>query len=219
MITTAQIRGARGILGWSQGDLAERTGISATSIGSIENGITQARTSTLEIIRNVFERAGIEFLGLDGLRKQNDFIKTYSGASGLSDFMDHLYKVCSTIGGEVVLFNAKPSNWIKWLGNDWMQMHSDRMEKIITNVSYKIATKYGETQLISKKFAEYRWFPEHMLTDRAMYAYGDYLALVNFDNNDLSVVVINQSEFSQAFKVLFNIAWESFGKKIDDEGR
>ncbi len=70
MITTAQIRGARGILGWSQGDLAERTDISATSIGSIENGITQARTSTLEIIQRTFEDAGIEFLASDGIRKR-----------------------------------------------------------------------------------------------------------------------------------------------------
>ena len=209
MITTAQIRGARGILNWSQGDLSDRTDISATSIGSIENGLTQPRASTLEVIQTAFERAGIEFIGLDGVRKSNDSIKTHTGASGLSDFMDHLYEVAKTFGGEIVLFNAKPSNWIKWLGDDWMVMHSKRMQTLEGKINYKIAIKEGEKQFISKDFAEYRWFPQNLLSDRAMYAYGNYLAFVNFEENAVSVVVLNQAEFSQAFRVLFNIAWEN----------
>ena len=39
-ISTAQMRGARGLLNWGQNDLSDRTGISTTSLGSIENGIT-----------------------------------------------------------------------------------------------------------------------------------------------------------------------------------
>lgn len=209
MITTAQIRGARGILNWSQGDLSDRTDISATSIGSIENGLTQPRASTLEVIQTAFERAGIEFIGLDGVRKSSDAIKTHNGASGLSDFMDHLYDVAKTFGGEIVLFNAKPSNWIKWLGDDWMTMHSKRMQDLGDKINYKIAIKEGEKQFISKDFADYRWFPQDLLSDRAMYAYGNYLAFVNFEENAVSVVVLNQAEFSQAFRVLFNIAWDN----------
>jgi transcriptional regulator with XRE-family HTH domain len=217
MITTAQIRGARGILNWSQGDLSDRTDISATSIGSIENGLTQARASTLEVIQTAFERAGIEFIGLDGIRKRNELIWTHSGASGLQDFMDHVYETAKTYGGEIVLFNAKPSNWIKWLGEDWLAMHTKRMQGIEKKVTYRIATKEGEKQLISQAFAEYRWFPENLLSDRAMYAYGDYLAFVNFEENAVSVIVINQPEFSQSFKVLFNIAWDNVAKILDEK--
>ena len=209
MITTAQIRGARGILNWSQGDLSERTDISATSIGSIENGLTQPRASTLEVIQTAFERAGIEFIGLDGVRKSSDSIKTHTGASGLSDFMDHLYDVAKTFGGEIVLFNAKPANWIKWLGEDWMAMHSKRMQDLGDKINYKIAIKEGEKQFISRDFAEYRWFPPDLLSDRAMYAYGNYLAFVNFEESAVSVIVLSQPEFSQSFRVLFNIAWDN----------
>lgn len=209
MITTAQIRGARGILNWSQGDLSDRTDISATSIGSIENGLTQARASTLEVIQTAFERAGIEFIGMDGVRKRNDFIWTHTGASGLRDFMDHVYETAKTYGGEIVLFNAKPANWIKWLGEDWMTMHSKRMQDISSKITYRIATKEGEKQFISQNFAEYRWFPQDLLSDRAMYAYGDFLAFVNFEDTTVSVIVLKQAEFSHSFKVLFNIAWEN----------
>jgi len=75
MITTAQIRGARGVLNWSQGDLSERTGISATSIGSIENGLTQPRDSTLQLIQKAFEDSGIEFLPDEGIKKKSGEVR------------------------------------------------------------------------------------------------------------------------------------------------
>lgn len=207
-ITTAQIRGARGLLNWSQQDLSERTGISGTSIGSIENGITTPRASTLETIRTAFERNGVEFIGLEGVRQQTDFIRTYTGASGFRDFMDHLYETAKSYGGEIVLFNANPANWYKWLGEEWFNAHSKRMHDLGNKINFKITAKDGENLFISKEFAEYRWFPEALFSDRALYAYGDYLAFVNFDENNVSVVVLKQNDFSNAFRVLFNIAWE-----------
>lgn len=208
-ITTAQIRGARGILNWSQQDLAQRTGISATSIGSIENGQTTPRASTLETIKNTLERNGIEFLGLDGVRVQNEFIKTYSGTTGFRDFMDHVYETAKAYGGEIVLFNANPANWYKWLGEEWFNAHSKRMHDLGNKINVKITAKAGETLFISKEFAEYRWFPTDLFNDRALYAYGDNLAFVNFEENDVSIVVLKQADFAKAFSVLFNIAWNS----------
>lgn len=207
-ITTAQIRGARGILNWSQGDLAQRTGISATSIGSIENGQTTPRQSTLDTIRSTFERNGIEFLGLEGVRVQSDYVQTFSGTEGFRHFMDLLYETAKTVGGEIVLFNAKPENWYKWLGEDWFKAHSQRMSELGDKVNVKITSKYGEDLFISKDFAEYRWFPEELFSDRALYAYGDNLAFVNFEDDSVSVIILKQPDFARAFRVLFNIAWQ-----------
>ena len=216
-ITTAQIRGARGILNWSQQDLAQRTGISATSIGSIENGQTTPRASTLETIRSTFERNGIEFLGLDGVKQQNDFIKTYTGTPGFRDFMDHLYETAKSYGGEIVLFNANPINWYKWLGEEWFAAHSKRMQELGDKISMKITAKKGENLFISRDFAQYKWFPDELFSDRALYAYGDNLGFVNFDKNNVSVVVLKQADFSNAFRVLFNIAWENVATQPADK--
>lgn len=208
-ITTAQIRGARGILNWSQQDLAQRTGISATSIGAIENGQTTPRASTIETIRHTLERNGIEFLGLDGVRQQSESIKTYTGTEGFRDFMDHLYETAKHYGGEIVLFNANPVNWIKWLGDEWFAAHSKRMHDLGNKITFRITSKKGENQFISRDFAEYRWFPDELFSDRALYAYGDSLAFVNFEENNVSVVVLKQADFANAFRTLFNISWES----------
>ena len=65
MITSAQIRAARGLLNWSRKDLAEHSGISFASMMRLESfdGVPASNFKTLEAIKNTFEAAGIEFIG------------------------------------------------------------------------------------------------------------------------------------------------------------
>lgn len=62
MITGAQIRAARGLIGWKQSDLAKASGISEISIKNIERGVTDPRSSTLAAIQAAFDAAGVVFL-------------------------------------------------------------------------------------------------------------------------------------------------------------
>ena len=62
MITPAQLRAARAMLGWKQTDLAAASGVSEISIKNIERGATDARTSTIGKIETAFTSAGILFL-------------------------------------------------------------------------------------------------------------------------------------------------------------
>jgi transcriptional regulator with XRE-family HTH domain len=61
MITNAQIRAARALIGWKQTDLAGAAGISEMSVKNIERGNTDPRVSTLEAIRVALESAGVAF--------------------------------------------------------------------------------------------------------------------------------------------------------------
>lgn len=62
MITAAQIRAARAILGWKQTDLATAAGLSEMSVKNIERGVTDPRASTLSAIQAAFEKGGVVFL-------------------------------------------------------------------------------------------------------------------------------------------------------------
>jgi len=62
MITREQIKAARKLLGWSQMTLALESGLATTTIGSIETGRKSASETTFSIIRDTFEKAGVEFL-------------------------------------------------------------------------------------------------------------------------------------------------------------
>jgi transcriptional regulator with XRE-family HTH domain len=62
MITGAQIRAARALIGWKQSELAEQSGVSEISIKNIERGATDPRASTLQAVQAAFDRAGVVFL-------------------------------------------------------------------------------------------------------------------------------------------------------------
>ena len=60
LIYAAQIRAARGLLNWSQGELAERAGVSKQSVTRIEIGTTDPRFSTMAALNEAIRSAGVE---------------------------------------------------------------------------------------------------------------------------------------------------------------
>jgi predicted transcriptional regulator len=62
MISAAQIRAARALLGWRQRELAAAAGVSAISVKNAEGGTVDSRASTLGAIQAAFDRAGVVFL-------------------------------------------------------------------------------------------------------------------------------------------------------------
>jgi predicted transcriptional regulator len=66
MITSAQCRAARGLLAWSQQDLARESGVGTVAIHQLEHGTSQPRRATLDVIKRAFEAAGIEFIDENG---------------------------------------------------------------------------------------------------------------------------------------------------------
>jgi transcriptional regulator with XRE-family HTH domain len=66
MITPAQCRAARGLVAWSQQDLAKAAGIGAVAVHQLESGSSRPRRSTLTVIRQAFEAAGVEFIEENG---------------------------------------------------------------------------------------------------------------------------------------------------------
>ena len=60
LVYAAQIRAARGLLDWSQGELAERSGVSKQSVTRIENGTMDPRFSTMTALYEAIRSAGVE---------------------------------------------------------------------------------------------------------------------------------------------------------------
>jgi transcriptional regulator with XRE-family HTH domain len=64
VLTVEQIRMAKAALGWSNPMIAEKTGLHRNTLNRAENG--EAKRSTLELLRHVFEAAGLEFIPENG---------------------------------------------------------------------------------------------------------------------------------------------------------
>jgi transcriptional regulator with XRE-family HTH domain len=62
-VNPAQCRGSRGLLNWSQSDLAERSGVGHKTIADFErDATTRPYRRTLNAMVAAFEAAGIEFI-------------------------------------------------------------------------------------------------------------------------------------------------------------
>jgi len=65
LITSGQIKAARGLIGWTARQLAEKAEIGFSTLIRLESeeGVPSSHVKTLGAIKAAFEKAGIEFIG------------------------------------------------------------------------------------------------------------------------------------------------------------
>ena len=77
----------------------------------------------------------------------------------------------------------------------------------ISGFHFKIFVEEGDTFFIADKFAEYRYIPSEFFNDQSFYVYGDRLALIAFEDNDVRINIIQSKGWAESFRRLFNFAW------------
>lgn len=205
MITTAQIRGARGILNWSQGDLSDRTDISATSIGSIENGLTQPRESTLAVIQKAFEDAGIEFLPNDGIRKKSMSVDILRGSEGFKKFSELVYSAAQKDDRTILQAFVNDMKFAEILGDEALP-HVERIESI-SRKKFKIVQRQDDVYFPARNYAEYKWIaPEYFVAVPFM-VFGDSFAVVLYEP-DPTIIVMNYPLLAAAYRIQFGMIWD-----------
>lgn len=68
LITIRQVKAARALLGWSQSDLADNSGVSEPTIARLESadGDLGGREETAKKIKTAIEKGGVEFIEENG---------------------------------------------------------------------------------------------------------------------------------------------------------
>jgi ribosome-binding protein aMBF1 (putative translation factor) len=61
LLLARKVRGGRAVLGWSQTELGNRTGLTQTSIHRIEQGKTDLKHSTFTALERLFTAEGVTF--------------------------------------------------------------------------------------------------------------------------------------------------------------
>ena len=76
-MTPAQCRAARGIIDWTQADLARSAEVGIVTLRQFERGASEPRRAILKALRDALEQAGVRFIGANrgggpGVRLRED---------------------------------------------------------------------------------------------------------------------------------------------------
>ena len=84
MLTAAQIRAARALLGWSQPALAKESGVSLPTIVRMESQLGPGRSSAANVdaVRRALEKAGVLFLEADDANAVGPGVRLRQGREG-----------------------------------------------------------------------------------------------------------------------------------------
>jgi len=203
-----QIAAARQLLDWSQEDLAKNSGVSKPTIIRMEKDLFSVKDDLRNKVITAVNDNGIEFTPM-GVQAVSHKITQFEGKAGFREFMWDVYNTAAEHGGDIRLYNARPEYWHKWLGKEWYNDHAARMFDIKDKITFHAISNENNPLFIANGFGEYRWFPSELFNDKAFYAYGNKLGFLNFGLSTLNIVVIEHKDFADAFRTLFEIAWDN----------
>jgi transcriptional regulator with XRE-family HTH domain len=214
MISLEQMRAARGLMNWSQADLAQLAGISTTAMNNIDRGLSRPRLSTLEDIRKVFESNGVEFIEGNGVRFRKDVfrIETFEGPEGFLRYLRDIMEtqVAKKVEGLHHSYN-EPSMLKKHrrvLFDFYREFSKNKLRERVL-VPEGVTERFGPPQT-----SEYRWAPKALFNHQVGHSvYGDKYCI--FLKN--RIVVIENSDIAEAYRQQFEANWKSAHKIAPSE--
>ena len=211
-ITPAQCRGARGILNWSQPDLAERAKIHVQTICNFEQEKGTPTKRTLNKLRQTFELEGLEFD--NGGIRVTDSITRLRGAGGFEIFLKDVRSTVQLTGTrkkpcEVFVHNTVEDYFSQYNHPEAWELHKKKMIERKHLADFRILVKEGDYNFEASKYAQYRWYPKSLFYEQCFYSYGNKLAFLNFDSDEVKITIMNQENYAKTFRHLFRIAWNN----------
>lgn len=202
-ITPGQCRAARGLLNWSQPELAERCGMHKQTISNFEAGRSTPSNTSLELMTRTLENGGIEFGLNDGVSMPS--IK-YVKLDQSGWFIELLEDVIFTLRDE-------PIKELLIFGGDNRVYPDEVIEKLrdVRNAGIVIREMVceGNTYLLGDE-QFYRWIPKNKFKNFGTIIYGHKVCL-DF-RGWVGLVVVNAG-WAEAERGKFEMLWE-LGLKV-----
>jgi len=207
LITPTQALLARTMLRLSQKEAAAQLDMAHATLSNIENGQSDPPASRMLALQAFYERAGIAFIDGEGVCWRQSAVVRYHGVEGFRSFMDDVYETAKIHGGDICLFNSRPRLWTEHLGAEWYEGHRKRMAALGDHIRVRITVEKGEDAFILSS-AEHRWLQRDQWRGKIFYAYGPKLGFLDFSSGAVHITVLEESDFAESFKIMFDVVWE-----------
>ena len=202
-----QIKAARSLLGWSQADLAEKSGYSLPAINNIERGLYEARSVTMSDIIQTFEQNGIEFIDGPGVRIESSSfnIKAYVGEDALGILLTKIGLLLERTGDELLLCGIDENILFKDNADDIKQLQ----ERIKKNSEVKVRTLCYREQSAGLTFPN---LTKKVVADTVPLLpcaiYRERVAFVVM-KNPISVSITYNEFLAEKYKKYFDYLWKN----------
>lgn len=210
MINGTQIRMARAALNWSREQLSEKTDISLNSIKRIEDEVVSPRESTIKLIYDVFDAAGIEFTERSGVRLKTDLVYIYEGEGASRKFFEEVYNTARTVGGEFIVSGVDELQFDQALG-DYLETYTSNMKRLKT-VNFRVLVSEDDNNPAAEDYINYRKIPRELFTTVPFYIYGNKLAIIVWEPKP-RYIIHNDVGIVDAYRKQFEMVWRQ-GKPV-----
>ncbi len=208
ILTSAQCRAARGLLNWSQNDLADRAKTHVQTISNFEKDTKTPSKKTLEQIRNALDLGGIVFLENDGVCRSSETVRVLKGSNSLLKLLDEIYEYALKNKGKMDLLCSefKATEFHAMLPDGFVKFHSERMEKI-GSIFFKTLIPEQDKDYYPVNYSEYRRLPDHLFQGVPLYVFGDHLAIISLSKT-IQVILIDKKNVAEVHRQQFYLLWD-----------
>ena len=202
-VTVDQLKAARALLGWSQADLAQKSGYSLPAINNIERGAYKAHSATMEDIIQTFEQNGIQFLDGPGVRLENSSlrIKCYEGTDAVHFLFKKIEAALEESDQELYICGIDEKIIKTQFGKDLI-----RLQKQMKNNNIRILTYQRFSDGMTFAHFQKRIVPDTVpLLPCFIYAGRVATALLD---NPIHIAILYNEKLAQDYARYFNHLWQ-----------
>ncbi|MGB0719144.1 MAG: helix-turn-helix domain-containing protein [Bdellovibrionales bacterium] len=202
MITIEQCRGARGLLAWTQQDLADASGLSKTAINNFEKGHSDIKAESARAIRMAFESADIEFIGAQGVSKKAESTHILRGVNAINELLCDMHTTLFGGNDEILISHVDQT----LTSRIFTQKLVSHLDFIKTNqIRQRIITNQALPHLLSPD-DECRWLPANeAIKAMPTFIYGSKIAFELWDQ--AMIILVNSAEAANAERNRFEQLW------------
>lgn len=208
-LSASQIRAARALLNWSQGDLAKATGLARPTIVSIETENQLPGAKTIEKLLNAFDKANIVFTNNDGVRKKKKYTKVYCGVDEAYEFFDFVLGYIKKKKSSLYVSNVDPDNYTRCLPGFYESHYVQTLSKMGGEFDARILAREGDNRKPVRAYAQYRWVPKDQFNASVpFYVFDKYLAIIMF-LDEVTIFLIKDEKCADSYREKFLEQWDN----------
>jgi len=208
-ITARQIRAARGLIGWTQADLARAAKISRATIASAEKDDASPTPDVCKKIGEVFDDAQVEFLPQEGVRFRGPMIYLDDQPGANRRLLEDILKSSSDFKfrqniNEILIYGLREEDSESSVG-DYLTEHIERLEQ--AGLQEKILCAASTSNFVAP-LSWYRKLPTLDAIQSPIHIYADKVALVQWLPKE-QVIVLENKPIADAVRSMFNQIWNA----------